>query len=400
MGMREVCVGRQPIFDRERRVVGWELLFRSPDGTCVEAVNGNFATANALLTAIVEIGLERVAESEPVFINCTREFLEGSPILPPGRCVIEVLENIEPDAALLAAVDSLRSQGYTIALDDFVLTPETEPLVSRADIVKLDVMALGMAGIADHVRALRPFGVKLLAEKVETEEVLSACSVLGFEMFQGYYLRRPETVRGRAVKVGHASALTLASECRKPNADLTRIRRMISSDAALSFKMLQLANSALFPARHPIESIQQAISVIGLDALARWSMLLVLSGIERCPSSYLQRAVERGRMCELLARFTRVSEESAYLTGLLSILDAAFDAPLAELTPQLPVSDDIKEALLTRTGELGKLLQAVLSYESADSQPDAGFPLPMLERCFWEAAAYAKATTGRLDFVN
>ena len=398
--MRDVCVGRQPIFDRTRNVVGWELLFRSPDGALDDQIDANRATATTLLTAIVEIGLERVAGGEPVYINCTREFLEQAPLLPPGNCVLEVLESIVPDVALLSSLDRLRAQGYMIALDDFVLTPESGPLLERADIVKLDVLELGMEEVARHVNALRPYKVKLLAEKIESESQLDACSNMGFDLFQGYYLRRPETIRGKAVKVGNASALTLAGECRKDNANLGKIARMVSADATLSFKMLQLANSAMFNSRHPIQSIPQAISVIGLDALARWSTLLVLWGIDRCPSSYLQRAVERGRMCELLAGFTSSNAESAYLTGLLSILDSAYDVPIAELMPQLPVSAEIKAALVDRSGELGRLLQAVLSYEQTDMPSDPAFPLSVLEQCFWEAAAYAKATTGRLEAVT
>ncbi len=283
--MREVCVGRQAIFDRARKVVSWELLFRSSDGMRVDQIDGNRATAAVLVNALVEIGLDRVAGGEPVYINCTREFLERTPILPPESCVLKVLESIESDPALLESLDRLRAQGYTIALDDFVLTPQSIPLLARAHIVKLDVLALGAEEVARHVEALRPFNVKLLAEKVDSEKSLDACAELGFDLFQGYYLRRPDTIRGKAIKVGNAAALGLAGECGKENADLAKITRMISSDATLSFKMLQLANSAMFNARQPIASIPQAISVIGLEALARWSMLMVMSGVERCPAS-------------------------------------------------------------------------------------------------------------------
>jgi EAL and modified HD-GYP domain-containing signal transduction protein len=398
--MRDVFVGRQAIFDRRRKVVGWELLFRNETGARGDIGDGNHATASTLLAAIVEIGLERVAGGEPIFINCPREFLETrTQLLPPERCVLEVLEDIEPNAALLNAVDRLRAERYTIALDDFVFTPDLAPLVERAHIVKIDVRALGMAGVTRQVAMLRPFGVQLLAEKVETEEEVDACGRLGFTMFQGYYLRRPETLQGKTVKLGQSSALLVMAECRNENADLSKITRIISSDVALSYKMLQLANSALFHVRSPVESIPQAVSVLGLDALGRWCSLLLLSGIDRCPPSYLQRAVERGRMCELLARTTSANHDSAYLTGLLSILDSVLQSPIAQLTPQLPLGDDIKEALEHRSGELGRLLQAVLSYEAAEPV-ELVFPLPVLERCFWEATAYARATTERLGLAT
>lgn len=394
--MRDVCVGRQPIFDRDRRVAGWELLFRNADGKRGDLIDGNRATAETLINSIVEIGLERVAVSgEPVYLNCTREFLDKAPLLPPDRCVLEVLEDIPMDDGLLAALDRLRDQGYRIALDDFVYEPRLAPLVQRAEIVKLDVMSLGLAKTADQVRELIPFGVRLLAEKIDSEAELSACQRMGFELFQGYYLRQPDTLRAKSARANRLSALVLLGECQKENASIEKIGRILASDPGLSFKTLQLANSALFQVHTPIASIPQAIAVIGLDALARWSTLLMLSSFEDCPQSYLERALERGRMCELLARQLRLPEQTAYLAGLLSILDSAMQTPLSELAPRLPVTDDIKAALTERAGELGRLLNAVIAYERGQAVDDAVAP-DLLERCFWDACGYAHQTAVRM----
>lgn len=399
--MRDVCVGRQAIYDRQRNVVGWELLFRNTQGVRGDMIDGNQATAQTLLNSIVEIGLERIAVSgEPVYLNCTREFLEQAPLLPPDRCVLEVLEDIPMDAALLEALDRLREQGYQIALDDFVYEPHLAPLVQRAHIVKVDVMAVGLAGLAAQVRALLPFGVRLLAEKIDSEDELAACQRMGFELFQGYYLRRPDTLSAKSAKANKLSALVLLAECQKENSDINKIARILSSDPGLSFKTLQLANSALFQVHTPISSIPQAIAVIGLDALARWSTLLMLSGFEDCPPSYLERALERGRMCELLARHTGIAEQTAYLAGLLSILDSAMGTPLAELAPRLPVSPDIKAALTDRTGGLGRLLNAVISYEAGSEPVDFPVAVDTVERCFWEACSYAHATAMRLGLKH
>lgn len=378
-------------------MVGWELLFRNAAGVRGDMIDGNQATAQTLLNSIVEIGLERIALSgEPVYLNCTREFLNKAPLLPPDRCVLEVLEDIPMDGDLLTALDRLREQGYQIALDDFVYEPRLAPLVQRAHIVKVDVMAVGLAGLEDQVRALLPFGVRLLAEKIDSEGELAACQRMGFELFQGYYLRRPDTLTARSAKANKLSALVLLAECQKENADIDKIGRILSSDPGLSFKTLQLANSALFQVHTPISSIPQAITVIGLDALARWSTLLMLSGFEDCPQSYLERALERGRMCELLARHTGIAEQTAYLAGLLSILDSAMGTPLAELAPRLPVSPDIKAALTDRSGSLGKLLNAVIAYEGGNQPADIPVAIDVVERCFWDACGYAHQTAVRL----
>ncbi len=398
--MRDVCLGRQAIYDRKRRVVGWELLFRTADGVRGELQDGTQATAQTLLNSIVEIGLERITDAgEPVYLNCTREFLNQPPLLPPDRCVLEVLEDIPMDDGLLAALDRLREQGYQIALDDFVYEPRLAPLVQRAHIVKVDVLAVGLARLEGQVRQLLPFGVTLLAEKIDSEKEFEACKRMGFDLFQGYYLRRPDTLTAKVAQTNKLSALVLLTECRKDDADLAKVARILSSDPGLSYKTLQLANSALFQVHTPIASIPQAITVIGLAALGRWAALLMLAGLTDCPPSYLERAIERGRMCELLARRTGASEDSAYLAGLLSILDAAMGVPLKDLAPRLPLSAEIKAALADRSGSLGKLLEAVTSYEAG--RPVQGLvPVEAMERCFWEACEYARQTATRLGLRN
>ncbi len=394
--MIDVCVGRQPIFDWNRRVAGWELLFRNAEGVRGDLIDGNRATAQTLINSIVEIGLENVApKGEPVYLNCTREFLDKEPVLPPDRCVLEVLEDIPMDAGLLQAIDALRAQGYRIALDDFVYTPGLAPLVERADIVKFDVMALGLPELAEQVRAVAPFGVCLLAEKIGSERELADCHRMGFELFQGYYLRRPDTLRAKSAKANKFAVLALLGECNREDADLDKIAGILGSDPGLSFKMLQLANSAFFQIRSPVASVRQAIALIGLDPVARWSTLLLLSGFDDCPRSYLKRALERGRMCELLAPHAGVHAQSAYLVGLLSILEAAMETPFSELAPRLPVTNDIKEALTVHAGALGRLLGAVIAYESGEPG-DASIAPARLDRCFWSACGYAREVALRL----
>ncbi|MBM3795995.1 MAG: HDOD domain-containing protein [Acidobacteria bacterium] len=400
LNMRDVCLGRQAIYDRKRRVVGWELLFRTADGVRVGLKDGTQATAQTLLSSIVEIGLERITDAgEPVYLNCTREFLNQPPLLPPDRCVLEVLEDISMDDSLLAALDHLRDQGYQIALDDFVYEPRLAPLAKREHIVKGDVLALGLAGLESQVRQLLPFGVTLLAEKIDSEKEFEACKRMGFDLFQGYYLRRPDTLTAKGAQTNKLSALVLLSECHKDDADLTKVARILSSDPGLSYKTLQLANGTLFQVHTPIASIPQAVAVIGLDALARWSTLLMLAGLSDCPPSYLERALERGRMCELLARQTGLAEQSAYLAGLLSILDSAMGVPLKDLAPRLPLSGEIRAALSDRSGSLGNLLEAVTSYEAGRPVPGPA-PVATMERCFWESCEYARQTSTLLGLKN
>jgi c-di-GMP phosphodiesterase len=387
-----ICVGRQPIYDANRNVGAFELLFRTPGAGRAEFRDGDEATAQVIWNSLVEIGLDRIAGTEPVFINCTRHFLEQPPLLPPDRCVLEVLEDIHLDDRLLEAAASLRRRGYHLALDDLVFRDGVEPLLELSTYVKVDVAACSDEELPGQVARLRPFGKILLAEKVESGEQLKQCQRLGFELFQGYFLRHPDTVHGRRAPVNNLSTLCLIAECRSPDSDLAKIARVIQTDLTLSYKLLQVANSALYGLRVQIQSIRHAVTVLGAETMLRWATLLVMAGFKDCPSAYLGLALQRARACELLAEATgRSRPDRFYTTGLFSLLDAMLRMPMEEIVPPLPLADDIQTALLTHDGELGGVLRHVLSYEEGVWSPrEPGGPAPaVMQQVFWEAVAYA-----------
>jgi EAL and modified HD-GYP domain-containing signal transduction protein len=166
--MLNAYIGRQAIYTREKEVYAYELLYRSGASGAADFVDGSQATSQVVLNSFLEIGLETLVGTCPAFINCTRDFLtQGHALaLPAERLVLEVLEDIEPDAEILATLRSLKDAGYTIALDDFVLRESHNPLLELADLIKVELPALTRDEIAQHVYALRPYGVTLLAEKV------------------------------------------------------------------------------------------------------------------------------------------------------------------------------------------------------------------------------------------
>lgn len=393
----EACLARQPIYDRERRIVAYELLFRRTEGgDRADVANGNQATARVLINALVEIGLDKVTGSAPVFINCTRDLLESDPAIPADRCVLEVLEDIPRDARLLDSLRSLKSKGYRLALDDFIYRPELAPLVTLADYVKVDITLISEADLAEQARMLKRFPTVLLAEKIDSSSQLERCKTLGLELFQGYFLRRPETVRAHRAPSSSLSTLCLLSECQQPGADLDSIARVIAADITLSYRTLQFVNSCRFAGHGRIDSLQQAVSRIGTDALLRWVTLLVLAGFDDCPSAYVERALQRARMCELLGLSSNIRRpDKLYIVGLFSLLDAMLDMPLDEIVAPLPLADDIKDALLERRGPYAEVLKAVLAYESGafDDAIARGFEVAVLQPSFWEAAQYATRMT-------
>ena len=364
-----IFVGRQPIFDRRSEVRAYELLYRSGDQNRAQFRDGDQATAQVILNTFLEIGLEQVVGPRPAFINVTRAFLISGHwrLLPPERVVLEVLEDVGVDDEVVSALTSIRDHGYTLALDDFVLCEARRALIDHADIIKLDVQALGIAGAARHVNELRDRGLELIAEKVETAEELALCRELGFHYFQGYHFCRPQVLEGRRIDPSRLTALRLVAALGDPAADLDQLEVLIKSDLSLSYKLLRLINAAAYGLSRRISSVREAVLLLGLRRVKSWASLIVLAGLSDKPRELLTTAMVRARMCERLAlRRGEPDPERFFMAGLLSLLDALLDQPLTEILPLLPLAREIGEALLGSTGRIGEILGCVIAYERAD----------------------------------
>ena len=386
-----VYLGRQPIYGGNRDIRGYELLYRraaSDTSACFR--DADQASAEVMLKAFLEIGLSTVSPLQPVFINHTRHLLTMDPILPADRCVIEVLEDVVPDAEVLEALHRLKSLDYRIALDDFVYSEELVPMIEFADFIKLDLLSLGTARFEEQFNLLRPYGVPIIAEKIESEAEFLWCRELGCARFQGYYLRRPETLSGRRIPSNRLSVLSVLSKCSNLETSAGAIADTIARDAPLTYGLLRLANSALHSRRNEIHSPAQAVTMLGMDFVSRWATLLALAGNDDCPAGYLEAALQRARMCELVGASLNRSAAESYVTGLLSTLDSVFNEPLASLVEPLPIDARFKRALLQREGELGATLNCVLAYETGVWTPGAAPSTEDMQRAFWDAAAYAR----------
>ena len=367
--MSYVYVARQPIYTSKLDVFAYELLYRSGDENAARFTDGDQATSAVISNSLTEIGLENLVGNRPAFINLTRGFLTGDLLvpLPNDRVVFEVLEDVMVDDEVLAAVKALSRQGYTIALDDFVWSPEKAPLVRLADIVKLDVMALGCDGIAEHVAVLEPFGVQLLAEKVETAEEFELCKSLGISYFQGYHFSKPAIVRQRQVPPNKMAMIQLLGELQHPDVTMQSLEEMISRDVALSYKILRYINSAYVNLPQPIESIHRGIVYMGLSTIRRWATLLVLARAEDKPTELMVTAMVRAKMCETLAASDgSATPDASFTAGLFSVLDALLDLPMDEVVAQLALGPEIERALMDRHGPVGEILACTLAYERGD----------------------------------
>lgn len=368
--MQDIYIGRQPIFDRDLEVYAYELLFRS--GSLNQAADANApfdgdrATSQVIVNAFIEIGLDQIVGNRRAFINLTRSFVTAATPLPfpQDRVVLEILEDIEPDAEVLAGLRTLAGQGYQMALDDFVFQEDRRALLEVAHIVKIDLMSVPRETLQAEVARLRRHDVRLIAEKVETREDFEQCRELGFDYFQGYFLSRPNIVQGRQLPPNRLAVLQLLARLQDPQADAGDIERLVAQDVALSYKLLRYINSAFFALPKKIESIRQAVIYLGTRAIRTWVSLLVVAGLDDKPAALVAQAMQRARMCELLAQRARRPQPDAYFTvGLFSLLEALLDAPLESILDTLPFSDGIRDALLRQEGPYGEALACVIAYE-------------------------------------
>lgn len=363
-----ILLARQPIFDEDINIAAYELLFRSDGSEHANVFDGDSATSQVLLNAFNELDISQVVQSHPAYINFTRKLILNPPPFDKRRFVIEVLEDITVDDELNTNLQALKDAGYIIALDDFIYDSKWDTALRIADIVKIDVLAFSLAEIERHVELLKPFNVILLAEKVETHEMFHYCKALGFQLFQGYFLSKPEHVTGHKVPASKLVVLNLLAQLQDQNADLGNIASVISQDPVLSVKLIKLVNSAAFSGRREISSLQHAVSMLGLRQVKSWATLLSLGNMADKPNALSVLAMTRGKMCQLLAEcFTNTSESDGYFTaGLLSNLDAFFDIELPEILKSLPLAKPVADGILHGTGTIGLILGTTVAYEKAD----------------------------------
>jgi len=341
-------VGRQAVFDRQGRTVGYELLFRDSDENRARFDDADQATATTMLNAAVELGLERLAGKLPVWVNLTEAFLLGTyPIpLPPARTVIEVLETVPVTPALVDALAGLRRQGFTIALDDFLLTDATRPLLAIADHVKIDVLGLDVAEVERQYHGLRGSGVPLLAEKLSTPQEYAVYHALGFDHFQGHYLELPVVAKARRLPHDRTRLLQILARLYDPAVGVATLEELIASEIGLSVRLMRLAGTSAFGRGAPIGSVGQAINRLGSQAIAALVTLILVAGFDDKPLELARHALVRARTCELLARDAGVSSSELFTAGLLSLIDGILDRPLADVLRELPLTATISAALL------------------------------------------------------
>lgn len=359
---------RQPILDAEKNLFAYELLFRDGVDNVFPGIDEDEATTRIIEGSQFNLGLAHLTGNKPAFINFTLDtILKNYPaMLPPETLVVEILETVTPGKKLLASVIELKKQGYVIALDDYEHKPVWRHFFPYVDIIKIDLRAMSFEEVEQVMTELAEFKhINYLAEKVETLAEFNQCKKMGFKYFQGYFFSKPEMVKTKTLSPSQLTLSELLAETSSTDIDLPKVTQIFERDINLSYKLLRYSNSATFKRRADISTIKQAIVELGKYELKKFlSLLFTASVSDEKPQELLRLAMVRARFCENLAEINEDGDASmAFLTGMLSLIDAILDEDIATVMEQLPLSLEIKEALVNKKGKLATYLQLAMTYE-------------------------------------
>ena len=368
---RPVYIGRQPIVDRTRSLVAFELRFQDAEARA-EATSESHA--GLIVNAFTDFGIHDTLGPHRGFVSIGRELLmsEALAALPANRIVLELDETVEPDDAVIARCKALRADGYRLAIDHVVaFDTRVKRLLPCVNMLKLDV-GMDDALLARFVSALGRLPVLLIADRVETRERAAHCLAHGFHLFQGYHFAQPQIVEGRRAAPARLALLKLTTLLME-DADTAALEDALKQHPDLVYNLLRIVNSAAFGLRRQIDTLPQCIAVLGHRRLAQWVQLLLYAPAEMAGAAsnpLMQLAATRGKWMENLATLVRPAERKlhdlAFMVGILSLLDALLGMRLEAVVDNLNLADEVRAALLARKGMLGLLLRLIEDKEKND----------------------------------
>ncbi len=367
----DLYIARQPIFDRNLEVFGYELLYRNSRENRYVAADADEASSSVIINAFTVLGLENLTGGKRAFVNFTDRLLKErvATLFPKELLVVEVLEDVVPDREIQEACTDFKSKGYLVALDDFINRPELKPLIDLADIIKVDFTLLGERERQSVVRVLSNGRIRFLAEKVETLEEFEKAKAWGYSLFQGYFFAKPVIHPVGEIPPMRISQLRLLEALNRDDVEFGMVTDIVSQDVSLSYKLLRLINSPAIGRPVRIDSIRQALVMLGLRELKKWLSLIVLRGIaSHKPDELVRSSLIRAKLLESIGADSRMpnAKEEMFLLGLFSQLDVMMDRPLSELLSGLSVSDAIKNGLLRGEGMYGVFFELVCHFERGE----------------------------------
>ncbi len=367
----DAFVARQPVFDNDHSVFGYELFFRSSLCNAAEIPEGQSPSSRLIADGTFLGLIEAMSGGKQIFVNVEAEDLLGEYILllPADRTVVEIVESVKPGKLVVEACHRLKKRGYRLALDNYSKDAPHAPLADLVDYVKVDFLATSAVDCSMINSHFSGQGIDCIAQKIETWESFRMASSIGYRNFQGHYFSKPEVLRHKPLAGSNIHHFKLLRELHATELNLEQLEETFKGDAVLTYKLLRYVNSAFFGWRSEIKSVGHALVLLGHQGIRRFGSLLVLARMgEGKPSELLTQAVIRARSCESLAEFTglRDRDEELFLVGMLSLMDAIADCLLPEALRSLPISNDLKSVLLGKKSTMRDILQATIACEKGE----------------------------------
>ncbi len=387
-------IARQPILDPAQQTFGYELLYRAANEGFARISDAEQA-ARSVLDDLLTLGMAELARGRHVFLNCTRELLTRKlvQLLPTERTVLEILETIVPDLDVMQSCAELKRAGYVLALDDFVPTETTLPLVEVADYIKLDFQALPLDTCRDLIHQFSA-RVLFVAEKVETQKEYEAARAMGCTFFQGYFFAEPAILQVRQIAPMYGNYIRLLAATAKPDFNFGEIEAIIKTDVALSYKLLRFLNSAAFCLRSNLSSLNQALVILGENAIRRWvAVSAAATAAKGKPPELLSSALLRARFCELLAVGAHCNPYRGFTVGLFSLLSALLGTSLEQILANVDLPDEVRSALVGEPCRLRTLYELVCGYIRGDW-------LTMPEKCLELGLSQKQVTSCYIEAVR
>ena len=366
----DVFVARQPIFDRNKEIMAYELLYRNSLKNFFDpTVSSTKATSILITNSHINIGMDNLVEDKFAFINFDATLINNDipTLLSNSRVIIEVLETVEPDRVFLSNLIDLKKKGYTLALDDFTLDYPYQNTIPLYDIIKVDFMLSGVEGAKKIIEKYSNGKRKFLAEKIETIEEFNIAYELGYDYFQGFFFSKPEIITGKSASTINVHFIRLKEEMNKEEVDFNKITKIIESDVGISYKLLRLVNS--FSLINEVSSIRHALAILGIREIEKWINFIMISDfISENEDEVVRMSVIRSRFSELVAENSNQSSRKyqASLVGLFSMIDVVLGKSLNRIFKEIPMNSDVKDAIMLKpTSPLYDIYDVVLSYEKA-----------------------------------
>jgi EAL and modified HD-GYP domain-containing signal transduction protein len=369
----DIFLARQPIFDSDKHVVAYEILYRSGEhqNAFDGKLDGDVASATVVMDLLVDFGISNITNGKMAFINFTKNLLiqKVPELFKNDQLTVEILENIAVDQSLIDCCRELKDKGYIIALDDFTGDSQYDALLPYIDLIKVDFLILKSQGRKYVAQKYKPYGIKLLAEKVEDNIDFEEAIAYGYDFFQGFFFEKPIIVKEKTLNVTTFRAMEILKAASAGDMEFEHVSQLVEQDVSITYKLLRLVNSPAFYSNNKITSVRQALTLLGINEIKKWITLIMLREISADkPDEIVKKSLIRATFAERAASLFGITgrDEEAFILGLLSLIDTLMDKALFDILEELPLGDDLKSALLGPTNPFHELLRVLRYYEAGN----------------------------------